>query len=159
MVMLVVALSVGWSAPAFASSGGVILAQGSTSNVVPTLTCVTPGAGNSFTAYFGYTNSGASVTYPVGSQNKVTPNSLNGSQPTTFSSGTTTSAFSVVASSGTVNWTVAGQSVTAQSSSTACAGSTLSQDPFGMSLILAIGGGALVGAVVIRRATRERANS
>lgn len=159
MVMMVVALIVGLSAPAFASPGDGKPPHGSSANVVPTLTCVTPGVGKAFTAYFGYTNEGDSVTYPDGPQNKVTPGSLDGPQPTTFTSGTTASAFSVVANSRTVNWTVAGQSVSAQASSTACAGSTLSQDPLGMSLILAIGGGALVGAIVIRRATRQRRHS
>lgn len=31
-------------------------------NVVPTVTCVTLGHGNNFTAYFGYSNSGRAVT-------------------------------------------------------------------------------------------------
>ena len=133
---------------------------GSTPDVVPALTCVAPGLHGDFTAYFGYGNSGDSVSYPKGRENFVTPSELDGGEPTQFISGTVSNAFSVVVPSGEhASWTVAGKTAQAQSTDTVCTGSTLSQDRFGISLILAVGGGALIGALVVRRASRGRANA
>ena len=137
--------------------GSVDPTPGSSPDVVPALTCVAAGPHGEFTAYFGYANSGNSISYPLGESNFLTPSALDGGEPTQFISGTVSNAFSVVVPSGEIaSWTVAGKSAQAQSSSTVCTGSTLTQDRFGISLIIAVGGGALIGALVVRRASRGR---
>ena len=125
-------------------------------NVLPAVTCVSLGSGSSYTAYFGYSNSGSAVTYPLGTSNQVTPTSLDGSEPTNFISGNVTNAFSVLVPSGSVTWTVAGQAASASASSTVCAGSSLFNDPLGLSLVLALSLGIGSGVVVIRRTARGR---
>lgn len=142
---------------------GIHLAQaidfcnGTPPKVVPAVNCVSKNADGSYAAYFGYTNSGSVVSYPIGSANSIAPPNLNGGQPVTFVNGTVSNAFSVtVPQSGTAVWTVNGVTATATSSSLACSGDTLSTDPFGLSLVLAIVGGGLVGAFVVRRTARGR---
>ncbi|MBO0728694.1 MAG: pentapeptide repeat-containing protein [Acidimicrobiaceae bacterium] len=131
--------------------------SGTAPNVVLTVDCITTNSDGSFTAYFGYTNSGSVISYPVGSANSITPPSLGGSQPTTFVNGTVSNAFSVsVPASGTAVWSVNGVSATATSSSPACNDDTLPAAGNGMGLVVAIGGGAIVGAAVVRRTARGR---
>jgi hypothetical protein len=134
-------------------------AAAASANVVPTVTCVTLGSGNNYTAYFGYTNSGRSADYSDGSSNEVTPKQYDGNQPTSFISGTVTNAFNVDVHNQDVTWTVDGQSATASSRSTACSGSSLPVDPLGLSLVIAIGLGLLIGVVVIRRTAKRKATS
>jgi choice-of-anchor A domain-containing protein len=131
--------------------------SGTPSSVVPVVKCVSVNSNGSFVAYFGYTDSGAAVSYPIGPTNSVTPSSLSGGQPVNFVSGTVDDAFSVtVPQSGTAEWLVNGLSATATSSSMVCSDDTLPADPYGMSLVLAIGGGGIVGTVVVRRTARGR---
>lgn len=127
-------------------------------DVVPVVTCVSPASGSSFTAYFGYSNTGSAATYPLGTSNQVTPTSLDGGEPTNFISGTVANAFSVVVPSGSVTWTVASQAATASATSTLCAGSSLINDPLGLSLVLAIGLGVVVGVVVVRRTANAKSS-
>jgi hypothetical protein len=134
-------------------------AAASSANVVPAVTCVTLGHGHNYTAYFGYSNSGSAANYPDGSSNQITPSKYDGNQPTSFISGTVTNAFSVQVHNQSVTWTVAGQSATATSSSTTCSGSSLPVDPLGLSLVIAIGLGVLIGVVVIRRTAKRKATS
>ncbi len=132
-------------------------AAAATANVVPTVTCVTLDTGHNFTAYFGYSNSGTAANYPDGSSNQVTPSRYDGNQPTSFITGTVTNAFNVLAHNQSITWTVEGQSATATATSTACSGSSLPVDPLGLSLVIAIGLGVLIGVVVIRRTAKRKA--
>lgn len=141
---------------ALSTTGTVNPTPGPGANVIPTVTCVSLGSGSNYTAYFGYSNTGSAVTYPLGTSNQVTPTSLDGSEPTNFISGTVTNAFSVLVASGSVTWTVAGQASTASTASTICAGSSLFNDPLGLSLVLAIGLGIGLGVLVIRRTARTQ---
>jgi hypothetical protein len=64
--------------------------------VVPILRCVQRGAGNMYTAYFGYDNStGAVVTIPVGPNNYFTLGPEDRGQTTVFQPGRVVNAFSV----------------------------------------------------------------
>lgn len=138
-------------------SQAVDFCTGTAPNVVPAVNCVSTNSDGSFVAYFGYTNSGSVINVPIGSSNSVTPPSLSGSQPTTFVNGTVSNAFSVtVPSGGTAQWSVNGASTTATSNTTACEDQTLPADPNGMSLVFAVAGGGIVGAIVVRRAARGR---
>jgi hypothetical protein len=131
--------------------------NGTPSMVVPTVNCISTNANGSFVAYFGCTNSGPAISYPIGSTNSIIPSGLNGGQTVTFVNGTVTNAFSItVPQSGTAEWSVNGSAATATSSDTACTDDTLPADPQGVSLLLALGGGGLVGAAVVRRTARGR---
>lgn len=138
------------------STGNVTPSTGNLVNVVPAVTCVTPGVGTQYTAYFGYSNAGAAFTYPQGSSNTMTPSTLNGAEPTSFISGTVANAFNVAVTSGSATWTVAGQSATATISSTVCTGSSLPVDPLGLSLIVVIGAGVIIGVLMVRRTAKGR---
>lgn len=138
------------------ASAIVTPSTGNLVNVVPVVTCVTPGTGTNYTAYFGYSNSGAATTYPQGSSNTMTPSTLNGVEPTSFISGTVTNAFNVAVTSGSATWTVAGQSATATISSTVCTGQSLPIDPLGLSLVLVLGVGVVLGVVIVRRTSKGR---
>ncbi|MBO0728319.1 MAG: pentapeptide repeat-containing protein [Acidimicrobiaceae bacterium] len=146
-----------------ASLTGIHLAQtvdfcnGTPPDVVPTVNCVSKNSDGSFAAYFGYTNSGSVINYPIGSTNSITPASLNGGQPVTFVNGTVSNAFSVtVPSGGTAQWSVNGVSATATSSSMACTDDTLPAAGNGMGLVAALGGAGVLGAFVVRRTARGR---
>ena len=128
----------------------------STHHHVPTLTCITPGDGNSYTAYFGYSNAGSAVSYPDGSSNEIEPPKYDGGQPTSFISGIVTNSFRVSVNNGSVTWSVSGRSVTASPDSTTCSGSSLPVDPLGLSLVIAIALGVVFGVVVIRRTARRK---
>lgn len=108
----------------------------------------------SFVVYFAYTNDGDPTTIPIGPQNSLTPSSLNGTPPTSFVSGTVSNAFSVVVPKlETATWTLDGVSVTEDQ--TQCSDTTLSQDPYGFGLIIAVAGGGLFGVIYIRRLARR----
>jgi hypothetical protein len=124
------------------------------STITPTLTCVADSGSKGYTAYFGYTNSGP-ATEIAGDHNKVSPGDYNGTQPTSFASGSVTNAFSIVVDHGSVTWDVAGQSIRADAHSAACAGSTLPVDPYGGSLLLLVGAGGVAGVLYVRRIARR----
>lgn len=138
------------------TTGSVTPTAGNLVNVVPAVTCVTPGVGAAYTAYFGYSNVGAAYSYAQGSLNTMTPSTLNGAEPTNFISGTVANAFNVAVASGSATWTVAGQSATATISSTVCSGSSLPVDPLGLSLIVVLGAGVIIGVLIVRRTSKGR---
>ncbi len=126
-------------------------------SLIPTVTCVDVTSKNQYTVYFGYSNTGSPVSFPTDSKfNRVSPSSYNGGQPTDFSSGTVTNAFSVLVTSPSISWTLSRDTVSASSTSTQCAGSSLPVDPLGLSLILALGVGVVVGVFFVTRTARRR---
>ncbi|MBW4079412.1 MAG: hypothetical protein HIU84_13075 [Acidobacteria bacterium] len=126
-------------------------------SLVPTVTCVDVSSKNEYTVYFGYTNTGRPVNHPTDSKfNRVSPSSYNGEQPTDFSSGTFTNAFSVTVTSSSVSWTLDRYTVSASANSTECAGSSLPVDPLGLSLLLTLGVGIVVGVIFVTRTARRR---
>ncbi|MHB1087902.1 MAG: hypothetical protein ACYC19_03955 [Acidimicrobiales bacterium] len=126
-------------------------------SLFPTVTCVDLTSKNEYTVYFGYTNTGSPVTHPTDSKsNRVSPSSYNGGQPTDFGSGTFTNAFSVLVTSHSVSWTLDKTTVSASSHSTQCSDSSLPADPLGLSLVIALGIGIVVGVIVVTRTARRR---
>jgi hypothetical protein len=89
--------------------------------VKPTLDCVVK-SGNTYTAWFGYTNTKSSaITINYGLLNffKPSPTPRPG-QPKTFQPGTSTFVFSASFTSGTVTWFLNGWSATAKTTSPQC---------------------------------------
>jgi choice-of-anchor A domain-containing protein len=123
--------------------------------IVPMVQCVTPNTDGTFVAFFGYTNSGSAVTIPIGSNNTIAPTDLGGREPTSFSSGTVSDAFSVTVPKGqVVEWVISGIPAVASSGSPNCQNSDLSADPFGLSLVFVVVIAGLVGVFVVRRTAR-----
>ena len=130
---------------------------GGPNQVTPTLTCVDLTGGQQFIAYFGYDNSGGTVTYHSGSHfNRVSPGNPDSGQPSTFNSGTVTNAFNVNVDAGFVTWTIGNNSVSASQQSVQCSGSTLPGDPLGLMFLLMIGVGVVFGVLVIYLTIRRR---
>ncbi|HTU05646.1 MAG TPA: hypothetical protein VMG13_08840, partial [Trebonia sp.] len=80
--------------------GGVTLgtqaAEADPLPLTPTLDCVVPSASGTFTAYFGYTNTGpVSIAFPVGDFNQVVPGIADQGQPVTFDVGAYPKVFAV----------------------------------------------------------------
>jgi len=126
----------------------------------PEVTCVDTSVKGQFTAYFGYANSGSPVTIPTDSKfNKVSPSAYNGSQPTDFTSGTVTNAFSVVVTAPSVSWTLEGGTASASSHSTKCSDSSLPVDPLGLTFVLTIGVGIALGVIFVTRTARRKSAS
>jgi hypothetical protein len=63
--------------------------------VTPLMDCWTLGQDGVYTLVFGYTNTGASTSIPVGSFNQLAPSSLQGKQATSFAAGTRHGVFSL----------------------------------------------------------------
>jgi hypothetical protein len=123
--------------------------------VTPTVNCVTVNADGSFTALFGYSNTGTTQTLiKRGPSNQITPSNLDGSQPDTFAPGTTYGAFSLtIAAGGTATWTLHGnRQAVATALSTRCGPPvSLPQEGNGLGLVLGLIVAALAGTVAIRR--------
>lgn len=161
----------GTSSIAGAHSNGVSLTTSQTGSsilheadrrgsITPTVTCVDVSSKNNYTVYFGYTNNGSSVSYPTDSKfNHVSPSSYNGGQPTDFPSGTFSNVFSVLVTSPSISWTLENSTVSASSNSTQCSGSSLPVDPLGLSLVLVLGVGIVVGAIFVTRTARRRGSA
>ena len=75
-----------------ASPGTASAANGA---VTPLLDCYTLSKDGVYTLVFGYTNTGASTSIPLGSFNSIVPASQQGKQPTSFAAGTRHGVFSV----------------------------------------------------------------
>ena len=75
-----------------ASAGSASAASGA---VKPLLDCWTLGKDGVYTLVFGYTNTGASTSVPIGAFNQLSPSSLQGKQPTAFAAGTRHGVFSL----------------------------------------------------------------
>lgn len=84
-------------------------------NVSPVLECVYAKADGTFEARFGYENRmDKTVESPIGTYNTLIPNSYNGLQPTTFTSGRKVNVFQVPFTTGsTVMWKLSSRSATA----------------------------------------------
>ncbi|MGY1615703.1 hypothetical protein ACI797_03060 [Geodermatophilus sp. SYSU D00691] len=100
-------------------------------DVVPLLSCVTPDGRGGFTAWFGHENTGTATEHvSPGPANRISPSRYDGDQPTKFKSGTFHRVFPVTVSSGSVSWTLDGDTVTADaSSSPRCTTSTPTPTP------------------------------
>ena len=70
--------------------------------VTPLLDCYTLSNGI-YTLVFGYTNTGASTTIPIGSFNQIAPAALQGKQPTSFAAGTRHGVFTLKIAQSDVN--------------------------------------------------------
>jgi hypothetical protein len=102
--------------------GGVPRVAAAPADLVPILKCVTPGAGNAFTATFGYQNTTAfTLVVPVGTDNRFTPNPEDRGQPTQFIPGTVLDAVTVASTGQPVTWVLNTNSVTANRNSVDCA--------------------------------------
>jgi uncharacterized repeat protein (TIGR01451 family) len=87
--------------------------------VTPTLECVESGPGG-LVAHFGYRNDGSgTANIPVSLVNMFVPSPENRGQPVAFETGTHADVFSVPFS-GSLEWVLAGKSVTADSNSPVC---------------------------------------
>ena len=89
-----------------------------------TVDCVVKGDGGAYRAVFGYDNNmSKAVTVPVGVSNYVTPDSLNGDQPTKFEPGAHRGAFTTQETKlPAITWRVGLYTVIATPYSTACTG-------------------------------------
>lgn len=81
----------------------------------PISSCVISKGDGTFRAVFRYSNSGQVVTVPRGPANRVSPDFLDGIQPTTFKTGTGAGEFATpyVAKNYRITWTLSGMSTTA----------------------------------------------
>lgn len=156
--LLAGAARTGDASPTNTQPGSTLLYQAAPhGSLDPIVTCVDLTSKSEYTVYFGYTNTGSPATYPTDSKyNRVSPSAYNGGQPTEFSSGTFANAFSVLVTSPSVSWTLDRTTVSASSHSTRCSDSSLPADPLGLSLILALGIGIIVGVIVVTRTARRR---
>jgi hypothetical protein len=80
--------------------------------LTPILECVRDNFDGTYTAYWGYENSGAEVTIPVGERNTFSPATFNSALPTRFAAGRTAafpaSAFSLTWDGGGIEWKLTG---------------------------------------------------
>jgi len=85
--------------------------------VTPVLECefANGSPGDAYSAVWGYTNTtGATVTLPIGASNEFTPGGTNRGQPTQFSVGTNTDAFTTNWNGSTAqSWALDGHTATA----------------------------------------------
>ncbi len=98
--------------------GSVTVSQPSLS---PVLNCVYVKGNGDYVAKFGYVNNtGSTITKAIGAQNGFTPAPQDRGQGTSFATGIHSNVVSVTFSSGSVSWTLDGQTVTANSASARC---------------------------------------
>lgn len=95
--------------------------NGGLAAVMPLLDCVAS-TGNLLVAHFGYLNKNTFVvTIPLGAKNAVSPSSLDGSQPTSFTPGSQHEVFQLTFSRHqSVTWLLNGSAVTASATSPRC---------------------------------------
>ena len=116
--------------------------------------CVVVNSNGTFSALFDYTNtSSTQVLIKGGPDNSVTA-PFNGTQPTSFSPGTVTDAFTATnaAAGSSVTWTLHGNNVaTANAHSTPCNTTSMPQEGNGLGLVFALILAGLAGTFVVRR--------
>lgn len=82
--------------------------------VVPRVECVTPGAGQTFRARFGYTNPNSAMkVLQVGNGNEVTPAPREQGQPRVFKPGSHSNVFTASSPGGELKWHLDGNLATA----------------------------------------------
>jgi hypothetical protein len=108
----------------------------------------------------GYNNSGATVTYPVGPLNYVTPSPQDRGQPTTFLAGSHSNVWAptIAASdfSGGANWVVNGVGVDV-STFTACTSKPVSVSGSTSGYLGATAGVVGIGMYILKSPRRRRA--
>jgi hypothetical protein len=123
--------------------------------VTPTVNCITVNADGSFSALFGYSNTGLTTTLiKRGPDNQIDPSNLDGAQPDTFAPGTTYGAFALTVPAGVaVSWILHGNNRAVADASSPLCGSPVSlpQEGNGLGLVLGLIVAALVGTLTIRR--------
>ena len=75
--------------------------------ISPVLECVTDNRDGTYTAHFGYNNTGSEAEVPVGPDNAFSPSPQDRGQPSTFQSGRQVKVFSVDFNGGKLVWTLA----------------------------------------------------
>jgi hypothetical protein len=123
--------------------------------VTPTVNCISVNADGSFSALFGFSNTGLTTTLiKRGPDNQITPSNLDGAQPDTFAPGTTDGAFSLaIPAGGTATWTLHGnhQAVASISSPHCDPPVSLPQEGNGLGLVIGLIVAAIVGTLTIRK--------
>jgi hypothetical protein len=94
---------------------------GGTASVSAVLDCVIPFLNGSYTAYFGYSNSGpTTMTIPIGPNNRFIGVPANQGQPTAFSPGSRNFVVSVHSRGKRIAWALDGSIAAATANSTPC---------------------------------------
>ncbi len=89
----------------------------------PILECVFHDTGTGqYNSLWGYSNNGSATTIPIGNSNGFSPTPQNRGQPTAIKAGTNDNVFVVTWNgAGSLTWTLSNHSVSATTSSNACA--------------------------------------
>lgn len=153
-----------FAAVAAVTSGLVLaapVAAFAASPVTPTVACYWSNPDGSLTFSVGYVNSGAAtVTYPAGPLNYVTPAPLDRGQPTVFLPGTHTNVWAPTVSSSDMgnnpNWFVNGVAVSYAGNIPACAAKPVSVSGSTTGYLAATGVLVVGGAFVLAAPRRRR---
>jgi hypothetical protein len=150
-------------ATAAAAAGLVVVAPASAmaaGTVTPSASCYWANPDGSYTVSVGYNNTGATVTYPVGPLNYVTPSPQDRGQPTTFLAGNHPNVWAptIPASdfSGGANWVVNGVSVDVSTFS-ACASKPVNVSGTTSGYLGATAGVVGIGLYILNSPRRRRA--
>jgi hypothetical protein len=139
------------AAPASAMAAGT---------VTPSASCYWANSDGSFTVSVGYNNTGATVSYPVGPLNYVTPSPQDRGQPTTFLAGNHQNIWAPTIPatdfSGGANWVVNGVSVDV-STFTACSSKPVNVSGSTSGYLGATGAVVGIGLYILKSPRRRRA--
>ncbi len=144
-------------------AGAVTSPTGSSGTVAPVMECeFNNGSSNDkYSAIWGYTNTtGGTVTIAIGSSNEFTPGAQNRGQPTSFTPGTNTDAFTTNWNgSSSQSWVLNGTTATAQQVVNGNPAPACSTKPVPIAapqtLIWIAAGGVTAGIVVVVRRRRR----
>jgi hypothetical protein len=150
------------------AAGAVVVAgagpAAAAGTVTPTVQCVFHNTDGSYSAVFGYVNSSTAVTLAIGATNSFAPIPADRGQGTAFAAGTHISVLVTNFTTGNLVWTLDTHTVTANSSTTACASNpnlpVSAGSPAG--LVFLIGGSVIAVGFMGRRKVRpllQRASS
>lgn len=124
--------------------------------VVPLVDCVQVRDGGAITAVLGYRNSGTATEHLSGAENVVTPARLDGTQPTTFRSGTYHGVVALQVDGGEVSWTLDGTTVVVSAASPACpAADSLPADGNGLGATMVLLAAGVIAVFAVLRAGRR----
>ena len=151
------------AAVAAVTSGLVLAAPVSAmaaTTVTPTVACYWSNPDGSLTFSVGYINTGATVTYPVGALNYVTPSPADRGQPTVFQAGTHTNVWAPTVTaadmSNNPNWLVNGVAVSYAGNIPACATKPVSVSGSTTGYLGATAAIVAIGAFILAKPRRRR---